>query len=110
MVFATIGFSLKTGLAIGSAALLWILAGFFSYDTQQPAAPNAIEGYRFMSSIFVGLLFAACTACMLGNKLNRQTTLQMAEELTQRRRRLPGPPPDLTSTPLLFHVFPQLGH
>jgi glycoside/pentoside/hexuronide:cation symporter, GPH family len=86
MVFATIGFSLKTGLAIGSAALLWILAGFFSYDTQQPAAPNAIEGYRFMSSIFVGLLFAGCTACMLGNKLNRQTTLQMAEELTQRRQ------------------------
>ncbi|OYU30775.1 MAG: MFS transporter [Comamonadaceae bacterium PBBC2] len=86
MVFATIGFSLKAGLALGSACLLWLLAGFFNYDTQMPAAANAIEGYRFMSSIVVALLFAACTACLIANKLSKQTTLQMAEELAQRRR------------------------
>ncbi len=85
MVFATIGFSLKTGLALGSASLLWILAGFYGYDTAHPAAANAIAGYRDASSIVVGLLFAACTACMLLNKLNKQTTLTMAEELTRRR-------------------------
>lgn len=33
-VFATIGFALKSGLAIGGASLLWILAGFFSYHSQ----------------------------------------------------------------------------
>jgi Na+/melibiose symporter-like transporter len=86
MVFATIGFSLKAGLALGSACLLWLLAGFFNYDTQLPAAANAIEGYRVMSSIVVALLFAACTACLIANKLSKQTTLQMAEELAQRRR------------------------
>ncbi|MGQ3051779.1 MAG: MFS transporter [Roseateles sp.] len=94
MVFATIGFSLKTGLALGSAALLWILAGLFGYDTQAPAAPNAIEGYRFMSSIFVGALFAACAVCMLFNKLNKQTTLQMAGELAERRRKAGVNPDD----------------
>ncbi|KQV86029.1 MFS transporter [Pelomonas sp. Root1237] len=94
MVFATIGFSLKAGLAIGSAALLWILAGFFGYDTQQAAAPNAVEGYRFMSSIFVGLLFAACTVCMLANKLTKQTTLTMADELAQRRQKAGAGPDD----------------
>ncbi len=85
MVFATIGFSLKTGLALGSASLLWILAGFYNYDTQHPATANAIAGYRDASSIVVGLLFAACTLCMLANKLTKQTTLTMANDLAQRR-------------------------
>lgn len=86
MVFATIGFSLKVGLALGSACLLWLLAGFFNYDTQMPAAPNAVEGYRVMLSVVVGLLFSACTVCLMANKLSKQTTLRMAEELAQRRR------------------------
>ena len=33
MVFATIGFALKSGLALGSASFLWIMLGFFHYDT-----------------------------------------------------------------------------
>jgi Na+/melibiose symporter-like transporter len=85
MVFATIGFSLKAGLALGSACFLWLLAGFFGYDTQAPAAANAIEGYRVMSSFVVGALFAACAVCLGVNKLNKQTTLQMSDELAQRR-------------------------
>ncbi|MFG6455517.1 MFS transporter [Roseateles sp. BYS96W] len=86
MVFATIGFSLKAGLALGSASFLWLLAGFFGYDTAQPSAPNAVEGYRVTSSLVVGLLFAGCTLSLLANKLDKQTTLRMSEELAQRRR------------------------
>jgi Na+/melibiose symporter-like transporter len=33
MVFATIGFALKSGLALGSASFLWLMVGFFHYDT-----------------------------------------------------------------------------
>ena len=86
MVFATIGFSLKAGLALGSASLLWFMAGFFGYDTHAPAAANAVAGYRFSSSIVVGLLFAACTLCLIANKLNKGTTARMAAELAERRR------------------------
>ena len=86
MVFATIGFSLKSGLALGSACLLWFLSGFFDYDTQLPAAANAVAGYRFASSIVVGLLFTACALCMVLNKLSKQTTLRMAAELALRRQ------------------------
>ncbi|RTL20186.1 MAG: MFS transporter [Burkholderiales bacterium] len=85
MVFATIGFALKSGLALGSAGLLWALSGLFGYDTQQPAAPHAIDGYRFMSSFGVGALFAACTLCLLACRLDQRTTLQMADELNARR-------------------------
>jgi Na+/melibiose symporter-like transporter len=93
MVFATIGFSLKSGLALGSACLLWFLAGFFDYDTQFPAAANAVAGYRFASSIVVGLLFTACALCMVLNKLSKQTTLRMASELAQRRQQAGVPQP-----------------
>ncbi len=87
MVFATIGFALKAGLALGSASFLWLLAGLFGYDTQAPTAPNAVEGYRVASSFVVGALFAACTVCLLLNKLDKQTTLRMSDELAQRRRK-----------------------
>jgi Na+/melibiose symporter-like transporter len=87
MVFATIGFALKSGLALGSASFLWIMGGFFHYDTHLPAAPDAIAGYRFTSGIVVGLLFAACTMLLAVYKLNKAMTLIMADELARRRKR-----------------------
>lgn len=86
MVFATIGFSLKAGLALGSAAFLWIMAGAFGYDTKLPAAPNAVHGYFISSSLIVGLLFAGGAISIAFCKLNKATTLQMASELAERRR------------------------
>ncbi len=87
MVFATIGFSLKTGLALGSASFLWIMAGFFNYDTQQPDAPNAVAGYHATSSIVVGLLFVGATLSIAACKLNKSRTLEMAADLAERRRK-----------------------
>ena len=87
MVFATIGFALKAGLALGSASFLWILAGFFNYDTKLPSAPDAIAGYRACSGIVVGLLFAICTVLLAVYQLNKRATVQMAEELARRRAR-----------------------
>jgi glycoside/pentoside/hexuronide:cation symporter, GPH family len=34
MVFATIGFALKSGLALGSAVFLWLMVGLYGYDSQ----------------------------------------------------------------------------
>jgi len=87
MVFATIGFALKSGLALGSASFLWIMAGLFKYDTTQPSAPDAIAGYRFNSGISVGIMFAICTVLLMVYQLNKQATIQMADELAERRRK-----------------------
>jgi Na+/melibiose symporter-like transporter len=87
MVFATIGFALKSGLALGSASFLWIMAGFFDYETTQPTSVNAIAGYRACSSVVVGILFAICTGLLVAYKLNKQVTLAMASELQERRRK-----------------------
>jgi GPH family glycoside/pentoside/hexuronide:cation symporter len=88
IVFATIGFALKSGLALGSASLLWIMAGFFHYDPQQAATARTLEGFRVCSGLVVGILFAVCTVLLLAYKINKRMTLQMADELAERRRRI----------------------
>lgn len=87
MVFATIGFALKSGLALGSASFLWVMAGLFNYDTKLPDAASAIAGYRACSGIAVGILFGACTLLLLAYPLGKNVTIQMAEELAERRRK-----------------------
>ena len=87
IVFATIGFALKAGLALGSASLLWMLAGFFHYDSKQVPGAETIEGFRFCSGIVVGILFTICTGLLLAYKINKRMTIQMADELTERRRK-----------------------
>ena len=85
MVFATIGFTLKSGLALGSASFLWIMQALFQYHTNEPAAPEAVSGYRFTSGIVVGVLFAICTGLLAIYKLNKGMTLEMAADLDKRR-------------------------
>jgi GPH family glycoside/pentoside/hexuronide:cation symporter len=87
IVFATIGFALKGGLALGSSSFLWVMAGFFNYDTQYPAAAEAIAGYRVSSGIVVGLLFVICTVLLTLYQINKKMTIQMADELAERRKK-----------------------
>jgi Na+/melibiose symporter-like transporter len=87
MVFATIGFALKAGLALGSASFLWIMAGLFQYDTKLPAAAEALTGYRTTAGIAVGILFAICTVLLAVYQLNKNATIEMADELAARRKR-----------------------
>jgi Na+/melibiose symporter-like transporter len=88
MVFATIGFALKTGLALGSAGLLWTLQGFFQYNTKLPDAASAVHGYRVCSGLVTGAMFAVCTVLLSCYPLGKAVTIQMATELEERRRRL----------------------
>jgi len=87
MVFATIGFTLKAGLALGSASFLWIMSSGFGYDTRVPGAVNALAGYRACLSIAVGLMFAACTALLAAYPLGMRATIEMANELAERREK-----------------------
>jgi len=88
MVFATIGFALKSGLALGSASFLWIMAALFHYDTKLPDAAPAVGGYRVCAGIVVGLLFAICTVLLACYPLSKRLTLQMADELAARRQKV----------------------
>lgn len=87
MVFATIGFSLKSGLALGSAVFLWAMTGFWGYDTAAPSAPNAIVGYHISSSFGVGALFFGGAIAIAFCTLNKSLTIRMSDELNERRRK-----------------------
>jgi GPH family glycoside/pentoside/hexuronide:cation symporter len=86
MVFATIGFGLKSGLALGQASFLWIMKYLFSYDTKLPDAVEAIHGFRACSGLAVGILFSVCTALLMVYPLSKRVTFQMADELAERRK------------------------
>lgn len=85
MVFATFGFALKAGLAFGSSWFLWIMSGMFDYDTKAAAAEGAVEGYRFCSSIAVGVMFAICSVLLLIYQLDKNKTLTLAKDLEAKR-------------------------
>ena len=86
IVFATIGFALKTGLALGSSSFLWIMAGLFHYDPKQADLPDAVRGYRACSGLGVAALFAICTIFLVVYKINKRMTIEMTDELAARRR------------------------
>lgn len=88
MVFATIGFALKAGLALGSASFLIIMQWLFNYDTLLPDAARAVQGYRACSGIVVGMLFGICTVLLACYPLGKRITIQMADELAERRKKI----------------------
>jgi GPH family glycoside/pentoside/hexuronide:cation symporter len=88
IVFATIVFGLKAGLALGSASFLWIMGGLFAYDVKHPELPQAVHGFRVCSGLVVAALFGICTLLLVSYKLNKRVTLQMADELAARRGQL----------------------
>ena len=86
MIFATIGFALKAGLALGSASLLWLM-GMYGYAANQAQAPRTLQGIRMCSGVYVGLLFAVCTCLLMAYPINKKKTIQIADELADRRER-----------------------
>ena len=81
------------GLALGSASFLWIMQWFFHYDTKLPSASDAIAGYRATSAIAVGVMFAICTGLLIAYQLNKRATIEMADELATRRRKMDAQQP-----------------
>jgi Na+/melibiose symporter-like transporter len=86
IVFATIVFGLKAGLALGSASFLWLMGGLFAYDVKHPELPQAVYGFRVCSGLVIAVLFGICTLLLISYKLNKRVTLQMADELAVRRK------------------------
>lgn len=97
IIFATIGFALKSGLALGSSSFLWIMKYGFHYETHLPDAPNAVRGFRVCVGLGVATLFATCTVLLVVYKLDKYITLQMARELGERRNNLAAEPAALTA-------------
>jgi Na+/melibiose symporter-like transporter len=90
VIFATIGFALKAGLSIGSASFLWLMS-FYGYRANQPQTALTLEGIHLCSSVYLSILFTACTALLFCYKINRDFTYRIANELAVRRSRFAEP-------------------
>lgn len=89
LVFATICFALKLGLGIGSFLVLRLLVmhGFVEGQTQ---TAQALYGIKLTASIYPTIMFAVCTALLAAYGINKRMTLQMADELAERRKTAGG--------------------
>lgn len=85
IVFATICFALKLGLSFGSFLMLKLLE-HYGYVANQQQSADALHGIRLTSSVYPTLLFVACTVLLFIYEINRQMTMQIADELAERRR------------------------
>jgi hypothetical protein len=54
---------------------------------QHNQTPEAKQGFRASSGIVVGILFAICTVLLMSYQLNKRLTIQMADELAERREK-----------------------
>lgn len=88
IVFATIGFALKAGLAFGGAALGWVESAVgYSADN---VTEKSLQMFRVCNTVAPAVLFLICASVLFGLWLNKRTTQQMADELAERRKQ-PAP-------------------
>ena len=90
IVFATIGFALKAGLAFGGAALGWV-EDAVGYNADN-VTEKSLQMFRVCNTVVPAILFLVCAGVMLGLWLNKRTTLQMAHELAELRRKASAQP------------------
>ena len=86
IIFATIGFALKAGLSLGGAMFLWLMS-WAGYQANQPQTDQTLECIRRSSSLYLAILFAVCTVLLMIYQLNKRLTIQIADELAERRRK-----------------------
>jgi Na+/melibiose symporter-like transporter len=89
IVFATICFALKFGLSVGSFMLLQLL-GWYGYVANAEQSSEALQGIRLTASLYPTIMFAACTLLLMAYKINKQMTLQIADDLATRRAERPA--------------------
>jgi Na+/melibiose symporter-like transporter len=87
IIFATIGFALKAGLSIGTFLLLSVLASYGYDGSSRTQSDETLQGIRLCSSVLPAALFAVCTLLLALYKINKRMTIQIADDLAERRAR-----------------------
>jgi len=85
MVFATIGFALKSGLAFGGAAFSWI-EEYVGYDATHPSEA-ILQTFRSCNTLAAAGFFVFCLAFMFAYPLNKHKTQQISDDLAERRKK-----------------------
>ena len=82
---AAIVFALKAGLGFGGAITGYVLS-LYGYVPNVSQAASALDGIRLTMSIFPAITFAICAVCLVFYAIDKQTEIQMTNELAVRRQ------------------------
>jgi len=85
-VTAGVVFALWVGLAIGGAVAGWLFS-FYGYVSNAVQTARSLEGIRLTASVYAGVCFAACAACLIFYPLTQELTQKTADELAERRKK-----------------------
>lgn len=85
IVFSAIVFGLKAGLGFGGAIAGYLLS-IYGYVPNVAQGARALLGIKLTMSIFPAATFALCAACLFFYRINKQTEIQMADVLAERRK------------------------
>lgn len=85
IVFAAIVFGLKAGLGFGGAIAGYILS-LYGYIPNAAQSADALTGIRLTMSVFPAITFGICAVILFFYKINKQTEIQITDELAERRK------------------------
>ncbi len=85
LIMAASLFALKFGLAVGSAALVWIL-GMYGYADNVDQTPEALTGIRMVTSVYPALFAVLAMVIMFFYPLNKTRMAQVQSDLIARRK------------------------
>jgi GPH family glycoside/pentoside/hexuronide:cation symporter len=86
MTFSATTFGLKMGLSLGGAMAGWLLT-YFGYVAGLEQTERTLNGIKLMMSIIPAVPFFIGVAILFFYKINKQTEIQMQEELIERRKK-----------------------
>jgi glycoside/pentoside/hexuronide:cation symporter, GPH family len=85
LIMAASLFALKLGLAVGSAALVWIL-GRYGYVENVDQTPQALTGIRMVTSVYPAVFAVLAMLFMFFYPLNKTRMAEVQSDLIERRK------------------------
>jgi sugar (glycoside-pentoside-hexuronide) transporter len=86
LVFSTMMFALNSGLALGGALTGWLLAGYGYVEKLPEQSERALEGIKWMFSVYPAVAFFVGCAALLIYRIDRRMEIELDRELTERRK------------------------
>jgi len=84
LIFSATNMSIKSGVAIGGAAIMWMLA-FYGYEPNQAQSEESIFGIKMLMSIIPAIIAAICIIPLLFYKLNEDKLAVIEADLKARK-------------------------
>jgi GPH family glycoside/pentoside/hexuronide:cation symporter len=87
LIFSATNMSIKSGVAIGGAAIMWMLA-FYGYEPNQAQSEESIFGIKMLMSIIPAVIAVLCIIPLLFYKLDEKKLAVIEEDLKRRKEKI----------------------